>query len=194
MVRRRTTVELAHDRRDKLLAGNLLLVHRFVKNLPPTNVAAVGGHDEAVSTLMPIYITAVDSWLDRGERKGLALSTFVMKNLGWNWRKIFDRESFIVRLGKYQGEEDRPGMSQLEPGFEDLPASEDPDALGLDELEQLETAIAEELPENQALTIRYRYDGRDLTYRAIAKLMGISRTRVWQLERAALKRLRERLS
>jgi len=67
-------------------------------------------------------------------------------------------------------------------------------AMRLNDLEQLETAIAARLSEQEQGVLRYRFGlngGSELTLEATGELMGVSIARVQQIERAAIDKLKK---
>src|SRR4051812_13815048 len=111
--------------REATITDNFLLVHKFATRLPGGPVARAGGYDAVVCILTPNYINAVDAWLDRGQARGYALSTYVWKNLGHAWPRLLADEANIIHIPASQLGKVTRKVSQLDSDMPDSAAQDD---------------------------------------------------------------------
>lgn len=174
--------------RDRTIVDNVRPVYAFAsKRIPPGVVARIGGLKETASCLMPIYIVAVDAWLDRGQ--GRKLSTYVYTALRLNWYRVLSKERYLIKFPTTKLAE-AVEVAQLQDGAADTIAEPESEEIGADEASCLAKAIAK-LPPYEAAAVAdlLRPDPRPM--HAIGAELGITKEWVRQARFSGLLRLRE---
>lgn len=174
--------------RDDTIVKNMRLVNKFVARLPPIAVSRAGGHDAAVSALTPNYIVAVDAWLDRGQTKGRALSTFVWKNLGHAWRRLLAYETNVVKIPVKHLQTCTVATYQIEDDSPEPMAPEPEETLEAEEVEQLLSAI-DTLPPRERIVVRNRLLRDPRTLEEIGEAIGVCKERVRQIYAKGIEKL-----
>ncbi|MEV4162740.1 sigma-70 family RNA polymerase sigma factor [Nonomuraea dietziae] len=159
-----------------------------------------GINDKSRTVRLPVHVAEEVSRLSRIARRlasdlGREPSE---EELAGSAGRTVEQVAGLRRLAKETISLDTPVGENGEASVGDLIADED--LLQVQELMELRALSAElrelvrSLPQREAFIIRCRYglvDGKVMTYQEIADILGLTRERIRQLEKQALRRLRE---